>query len=93
VVPVALIPWWALNPGCALSCSQYRMLSCSEFPAQPLLLRGDVFALADHDLEAVMVGILSFEGGGQAVTVLADDLVSRGKAYGGDSLRVDGLLH
>jgi len=33
VVPVALIPWRALNPGCALS--------CSEFLTQPLLLLGD----------------------------------------------------
>ena len=50
-------------------------------------------AMADHELEAVMVGVLPFEGGDQAVAVFVDDLVGRGEAYSGGLLCLDSLLH
>jgi hypothetical protein len=69
------------------------MLLCPLLLVQSLLLFGDVLALADHLLEASVVGVLSVEGGGQAIAVFVDNLVGRGEAYSGGLLCVDRLLH
>jgi len=93
VVPRVLIPWRALNPGCALSCSECCMRPCPQLLIQSLLLLGEALALADHKLEASVVGVLPVEGGDQTVAVVIDNLVGHGGAYSGDSLFVDSLLH
>ena len=91
MVPRALIPWRALNPGCALSCSERYMLPWPLQLIQSLLLLGDALALADHELEASVVGVLS--AARRSRFSLITWLAAARLTYSGDSLCVDSLLH
>jgi len=87
-----LIPWQALNLDCAFSCSEYYMRPCPQLLIQSLLLLGDALALADHELEASVVGIPRVATRRSRFSLITWLAAAR-LTYSGDSLCVDSLLH